>query len=437
MKKDHPHPFPSSSIKELIELYDRAAAEVSGASPLPKETPSKSKRLSTIPEQDEGRLSVLEEETIMETSSQTSVRITNPTTPLSSTRATQRPQEAETIRTTVSPQATQRATTRLSEEEISRFLPHHSLVKTYQEEIQQLSAKAYGNPNILQEKMLEIQRNPQAGEELSWRMAAHPESIAKLSGKSVLGLKNQARRDAEESFSALSLTIECYTEAVKEARESLSQSPEQELKNYERLMGKAAVAELLKKPDHSQREKESLSEADMSTQIHQNSKVKRHHAQIQYWCKVVFGQSDILQSQVEELFQNPETIEQLAQQLAGNPKSIHKYAGRNFAGLKNKARIHAEAGLSHLIDATDNYAMAVAQVRESLLQTQQTQQERHEASEQTQSLQQQQNVSQSAQNPELSAATHERATTSTQQRERETDLRPRKTTAPKAMAFAS
>lgn len=435
MKKDHPHPFPSSSIKELIELYEKAAAEVTGEAPRPQEKPLTSKRLSTIPEQDEESLSLLAEETIMETSAQASVRMTHSTTPLSSTRATQRLQEAEMTRATAAPQATQRATTRLSEEEISRFLPHHSLVKTYQEEIQQLSAKAYGNPNILQEKMQEIQRNPQVGEELSWRMVAHPESIAKLSGKSMLGFKNQARRQAEESFSALSLTVDCYTEAVKQARESLLQSPEQELKNYERLMGKAAVAELLQKPD--QREKESLSEADMSAQIHQNSKVNRHHAQIRYWSKVVFGNENILQAQVKELFQNPETIEQLAQQLAGDPKSIHKYAGRSFGGLKNKARVHAEAGLSHLIDAADNYAMAVAQVRESLLQTQQRQQERREASEQTQNLQQQQSVSQSAQRLEPSAATHERATTSTQQRERETDLRPRKTAAPKAMAFAS
>ncbi|WP_273755179.1 BID domain-containing T4SS effector [Bartonella sp. MM73XJBT.G] len=437
MKKDHPHPFPSSSIKELIELYEQAAAEVSGIPPLPKEEPLKSKRLSTILEEDEGRLSLSEEETITAKGAQASVRRAPSTTPLSRNNAPQKPQETETTRTAAAPQAAQGATTRLSEEQISLLLPHHSLVRTYQEEIQRLSARAYGNPNILQEKMQEIQKNPQAGEELSWRMAAHPESIAKLSGTSILGFKNRERRQAEESFSSLCINVDCYTEAVRQAREGLSQSPEQELKNYERLMGKAAVAKLLQKTDHSQREKESLSEAEMYTKIHQNSKVKRHHAQTQYWCGVVFGQSDILKSQVEELFQNPETIEQLAQQLAGNPQSIHKYAGHNFGGLKNKARIHAEAGLSHLIDALDNYAMAVTQVRESILKTQQTKQERREASEQTQSLQQQQNVSQSAQRLEPSTITHEGITPSTQQRERETDFRPRKTAASKAMAFAS
>ncbi|WP_208441181.1 BID domain-containing T4SS effector [Bartonella raoultii] len=437
MKKDHPHPFPSSSIKELIELYEKAAAEVSGTPPLPKETPSKSKRLSTILEQDEESLSLVREETITETNAQASVRITNPTTPLSRNSATQTSQETETTRTAATPQAAQRATTRLSEEQISLLLPHHSLVRAYQEDIQRLSEKAYGNPNILQEKMQEIQRNPQVGEELSWRMAAHPESIAKLSGRNMLGLKNQARRQAEESFSALCVTVDGYTEAVKQARESLSQSPEQELKNYEHLMGKAAVAELLQKPGHSQRQKESPSEDEMFTKIHQNSKVNRHHAQIKYWCGVVFGNENILQSQVKELFQNPETIEPLAQQLAGDPKSIHKYAGRSFGGLKNQARRHAESGLSFLIDALDNYATAVAQVKESLLQTEQRQQEHREASERVQNLQQQQNVSQSAQRLESSPVTREGTVPSTQQRERETDLRPRKTAAPKAMAFAS
>ncbi len=282
--------------------------------------------------------------------------------------------------------------------------------------------------------MQEIQRNPAAGEELSWRMAAYPESIAKLLGTSMLGFKNRVRRQAEESYSTLSITIDCYTEAVKQARENLLQSPEQELKNYERFMGKEAVAKLLQKPD--QREKATLSEVEISTQIHQHSKVKRHHAQIQYWCGVVFGNKNILQSQVETLFQNPETIEALAQQLVGNPQSFHKYAGRNFCGFKNQARRHAEAGLSHLIDATDNYATAVTQVRESISQTEQIKQKHNEASsERSQNLHQQQSVSQSAQRPEPSIVTHEEATTSTQQRE--TDIRPRKTTAPKAMALAS
>ncbi|WP_375706013.1 BID domain-containing T4SS effector [Bartonella sp. AA2SXKL] len=428
MKKKHPHPFPSSSIQELIKLYEQAAAEVSGAAaPLPKETPSKSKRLSSIPEEDEERQSLLSEETVYAS--------TNPTASLTRGGSTKRQRKPETTHATIPSQAAlQRATRVLSEEEIILLLPHHSLVRTYQEEIQHLSASAYGNPNILQEKMQEIQRNPAAGEELSWRMAAHPESLAKLSGTSMLGFKNRVRRQAEESYSALSITIDCYTEAVKQARESLVQSPEKELKNYERFMGKEAVAELLKKPDH--REKETLSETEISTQIQQHSKVRRHHAQIQYWCKVVFGNANILQSQTDELFQNPETIEALAQQLAGNPQSFHKYAGRNFCGFKNKARRHAEAGLSHLIDATDNYATAVTQVRESLSKTQQAKQEHDEASsDRAQNLHQQQSVSQSAQRPEPSIVTHEGATPSTQQRE--TDIRPRKTAAPKAMAFAS
>ncbi|WP_375662374.1 BID domain-containing T4SS effector [Bartonella sp. OC16QHHD] len=428
MKKKHPHPFPSSSIQELIRLYEQAAAEVSGAAPLPKETPSKSKRLSSIPEEDEERQSLLSEETVHAS--------TNPTASLTRGGSTKRQQKPETTHSTVTSQVTQRTTRVLSEEEIILLLPHHSLIRTYQEEIQHLSASAYGNPNILQEKMQEIQRNPAAGEELSWRMAAHPESLAKLSGTSMLGFKNRVRKQAEECFSALSITVDCYTEAVKQARESLLQSPEQELKNYERFMGKEAVAELLKKPDRSQREKETLSETEISTQIQQHSKVKRHHAQIQYWCGVVFGNTNILQSQTEELFRNPETIEQLAQQLAGNPQSFNKYTGRNFCGFKNKARRHAEAGLSHLIDAADNYATAVTQVRESLSKTQQTKQEHNEApSKRAQNLHQQQSVSQSAQRPEPSIVTHEGATPSTQQRE--TDIRPRKTAAPKAMAFAS
>ncbi|WP_375623902.1 MULTISPECIES: BID domain-containing T4SS effector [unclassified Bartonella] len=427
MKKDHSRPFPSSSIQELIALYEKAAAEVSGEEPIPKETSSKSKRLSTIPEEGEERQSLLREETVHAS--------TNPTASLTRGGSTKMQQQPETTHATVTSQVSlQRATTILSEKEIMQLLPHHSLVRTYQEEIQRLSASAYGNPNILQEKMQEIQKNPAAGEELSWRMAAYPERIAKLSGTSMLGFKNRVRKQAEESFSALSVTLDCYTEAVKQARESLLQSPEQELKNYERLMGKAAVAELLQKPDH--REKESLSEAEISTKIHQHSKVKRHHAQIQYWCKVVFGNANILQSQVEALFQNPETIEALAQQLVRNPQSFHKYAGVNLCGFKNQTRRHAEAGLSQLIDAAENYATAVTQVRESISQTEQAKQRcREPSSKRAQDLHQQQRLSQAVERTELAIVTLKEATTSTQQRE--TDIRPRKTAIPKVMAFAS
>ncbi|WP_143434474.1 BID domain-containing T4SS effector [Bartonella tribocorum] len=198
MKKNEPHPFPSSSIRELIKLYEQAAAEVSGAFPLSKKASSKSKRLSTILEKEEERRSLLGEEPVMEKIRQASVQMTHSTTPLTRDSTTKRPKEPETTRATVAPQASsQRATKILSEEEIILLLPHHSLVQTYQEEIQRLSANAYGNPNILQEKMQEIQRNPAAGEELSWRMAAHPKSLARLSGVNICGLKNQTRRQAE------------------------------------------------------------------------------------------------------------------------------------------------------------------------------------------------------------------------------------------------
>ncbi|EJF84956.1 BID domain-containing T4SS effector [Bartonella rattimassiliensis] len=437
MKKDDPHPFPSSSIQEIIKLYERAAAEISSPAPLQTKTPSKSKRLSPIPEKNEERHSLLREKTVFEEIAQASVPKTNQTTSLTETSSIKGPPEPETTHTTVASSvvASQKATIMLSEEEITKLLPHHSLIRAYQEEIERLSESAYGNPQILQEKLEEIQKNPATGEELSWRMTAHPESLAKLSGTSVFGFKNQTRRQAEESFSALCITVDCYTEAVKHAKESLLQSPEQELKNYEYLMGKEAIAKLLQKPDHHERK--SLSEAEISTQIHHHSKVKRHHAQIYYWCEVVFGKSDILQSQVEELFQNPETIEQLTQQLAGAPQSFHKYAGVNLCGFKNKARRHAEAGLSHLIDAADNYATAVIQVKESISQTQQAKQEHREASERTQDLHQQQHLLRSAEytEPSTTIILHEGATSSTQQRE--TDLRSRKTALPKALAFAS
>ncbi|MBB4076851.1 hypothetical protein GGR08_001162 [Bartonella fuyuanensis] len=432
MKKDHPHPVLSLSIKDLIKLYDEAAAEISSPEPFQTKASSRSKRLSSIPEENEESLSLLREETV-----HTPVTRLNPTAPLTRGSAIGKTQKPEMTRTPMISQVSSQKTTRiLSEEAITLLLSHYSLIQTYQKEIERLSASTYGNPNILQEKMEEIQKNPTVGEELSWRIAAHPESLAKLPGISIFGLKNRARKQAEENFSTLCVTIDGYTEAVKHAREQLSQAPEQELRNYERLMGTSTVAELLRKPDHLK--KESLSKEEISTKVQQHSKVQRYYMQIQYWCTIVFGQSNILQSQIEELSQNPATREVLAQELADSPQSFHKYAGITLCGFKNQARRHAEAGLPHLIDAIDNYTMAITQVKDSILQTQQTKQERCDlSSERTQNLHQQQRLSQAALPSELSTAIihQEGETSSTQQRE--TNIRPRKAAIPKAMAFAS
>ncbi|KEC64966.1 hypothetical protein O7S_01253, partial [Bartonella quintana JK 67] len=108
-------------------------------------------------------------------------------------------------------------------------------------------------------------------------------------------------------------------------------------------------------------------------------------------------------------------------------------------GITNSARRHAEAGLSHLCNAIENYGDAVKQVKESIVQTHQTRQNRQEqASGLSQSVQKQQTLSKPPKLPERPTVTARNEETSRQQAHQQApDVRPRRIRETKAIAFAS
>ncbi|GAA4665100.1 BID domain-containing T4SS effector [Bartonella pachyuromydis] len=451
--------FLSPSILKLIELYDQAAAEVANqqspstqsvqhnqepshhsrgkgqkqsnptildglvyktvvsslADPLNKYTdkmPSQQttytevilkSNLSSIAEEDEQKQPVAREEQIPTT-----------TAPLSRTRLA------------------------LSEEQIIALLQHNRLIHDYQEEIQTLCQKVYGNQRALQKQLEQIKKDPSTGENLSTHIKEHPEGIHKFAGKKMLGIKSSARRHANNNFPTLCGLVDSYVAAVKITREDLVMTPEAALLYYEHSLGKETVNRILQSSHSSERSSPSLLNDDLSERAQQHPMVKRHHAQIQYWCKVVFGNSELLQQQTRELFENPALVEEHTWRLAEAPQSVSSYAGVGVGSLKNKARRHAEAGLSHLISAMGNYAHTVQRVREELTQTQQLQTTQQHG-EISQISQRQQEFSRSPKPLENLAATsrEETAGPSRHVPEPAKDVRPRRTTSSKAMAFAS
>ncbi|WP_317993718.1 BID domain-containing T4SS effector [Bartonella gliris] len=453
MKKNQPSPSPRPPIEELIKRYEYTTSWASTTKTSDTKAAQKSeRRLSPIPEEEEPRLS-LSEETASAKREEDVVYATfdfSEKPHHSGNKDTVKSRGSEFLYAMVASQkktegssytavASQRITEALSEEQIASLLPHNPLVKIYHEEIQRWSEVVYGKKNALQAKMEEIQKNPTAGDDFSWRLANHPESIAKLAGVSVCGITNSARQQAENGVAPLCVAVECYVAAVQYAQKNLSRFPSTELKYYEQSMGSEAMAKILQKPYHSERERGTISTEEVLGMVQGNRAVQRYGAQIQYWCGVVFGNSDILHEKMQEILKDPPVGEQIAWNLTANPTSFHKLAGHNFCNFKTGTRKRAENGLSLLSNAVEDYANAITQVKESILQRDQ---ERQNCQEQSvgldKQLQKQQELSHSSEGYKHAAAKwQDVAETSRHEHQREPDVRPRKASAPKAMAFAS
>lgn len=330
----------------------------------------------------------------------------------------------------------------LSEQQITELIVHNRLVKAYRRDIYRLCSIVYGNERALQEKVEEIQKNPVMGEDLIWYVALHPKSFAKLAGSNKCGVKDETRQRAENNVTLLCEAIENFVKVVKYARECLHKFTGIELKRYQKLLDDDAFDKILQSSHRDKEERKSLLDEEVMDLVKQNSTVQRYRAQIVFWSKIVFGKPSALQTQMEDILKTPSVASELIMQLQENPRSISGYAGTNVCGLKNKARRHAEAGLSHLVEAVGNLAHAAKQAKEGILQNHRAQQEHYEPStEEAASLRQQQILPQDSHSSQhLQASTHHgilKSSRETHEREGAQSAQPRKTRKPKMVTFAS
>ncbi|WP_208436314.1 BID domain-containing T4SS effector [Bartonella phoceensis] len=264
-----------------------------------------------------------------------------------------------------------RAAITLSEEQISKLVPYNQLVQAFKEDVERYCHSVYGNKRALWGKVQAIQANPRLGKDLAWQLALHPESFAKLAGRNVCGIKNRARRRAEEDILPLCEAIEQYTSIVDYARGCLREFTSTELKFYEKTMGGFQLSQILQDSSRSERGYKPLSDAELNIMVQKDPLVQKLHSRIEYWCQIAFGNSNALSEPMRELSQDPSTRRELIPQLAAQPESFHKLAGFQMCCIKNKARAHAEAALPRLLDSVGGFADAVQQTRENILQQQQ------------------------------------------------------------------
>ncbi|EJF75921.1 BID domain-containing T4SS effector [Bartonella alsatica] len=119
-----------------------------------------------------------------------------------------------------------------------------------------------------------------------------------------------------------------------------------------------------------------LTKSEFSKMLMENARIHTVRDQIQYLSKTIYGDSKALNKQMEEILQNPDLGQQLADQIERSPNSISKLVGINFLCFKNQTRANAEECVDLLCSAVRNYAYTVKYVRHSIIQEHKIEQER-------------------------------------------------------------
>ncbi|WP_273719044.1 MULTISPECIES: BID domain-containing T4SS effector [Bartonella] len=309
------------------------------------------------------------------------------------------------------------------------------LLVAYQEEIRFLCKKAFGDRLILEQRIEAVKENPNMGEQLLWDITENPQTISKLAGRKVLGIKNGARKKAEEALSSLCTAIEGFMYTSKYTKtENISQSPHTKQRQHRQAQQEEAITQT-QNPLKSEKKIEPLSNQEIARRIQQDPSVKYGQREIEYWCQIVYNDPFILQYRMEDMHKIPDMGEELVFQIEKDSTSFAPLAGRKTLGIKNGARKAAEESLPTLCTAIKDYADTIKQLRETIVQNHQTeQQQRHQPLSDLDKNQQ--SLSQSPKFPERSTAKRHQELTETSKQEERPPMRPRRAETSKTMALS-
>nr|WP_246067889.1 BID domain-containing T4SS effector [Bartonella saheliensis] len=312
------------------------------------------------------------------------------------------------------------------------------LLIAYHEEIRFLCEKVYGDRLILEQRIEEIRENPTMGEQLLWDVRENPLSISKFAGRKVLGIKSDARKEAEETLPNLYEAINGFIYTSKYVQENISQSPHREQRQHQHAQQEEAITQHTQNRLNSEKQIQPLSNPEIARRVQQDPSVQYGQREVQYWSQIVYNDPLIFQYRMEDMQKIPEIGEELVFQIEKDSTSFAPLAGRKVLGIKNGARKAAEEHLPTLCTAIKDYADTIKQLRETIVQNHQTeQQQRHQPlTDLDKKLQKQQSVSESQKLPERSTKKHRQEVTETSRQEEHSPIRPRRGETSKAMAMS-
>lgn len=110
----------------------------------------------------------------------------------------------------------------LTPDQVAKNLQENPDIISGQRKIQHLSQIVYNNPNILQEKVAEILKNPLKGNKVLAALVKNPESFGPFSGFKLFGVRSSTRKCAEENFWTLYDAVEAFIRIAQKAREEIT-----------------------------------------------------------------------------------------------------------------------------------------------------------------------------------------------------------------------
>ncbi|VEJ45899.1 BID domain-containing T4SS effector [Bartonella vinsonii] len=105
---------------------------------------------------------------------------------------------------------------------------------------------------------------------------------------------------------------------------------------------------------------------EVTSKLAQNVNFQYGVAEVQEWCKVVYGNQHALNNQLAKILENPRQGEKILRDLLENPEGPGKLAGQKLFGVKSPARREAEDGFRPLCEAFERHMRITANTHKDL-----------------------------------------------------------------------
>ncbi|WP_375659386.1 BID domain-containing T4SS effector [Bartonella sp. MR30HLJHH] len=117
---------------------------------------------------------------------------------------------------------------RTPKDEITTKLLQNTSFQYGVRETQEWCKVVFGNEHALNEQLAKILDDPKNAEKVLQDLAENPEGPAKLAGRKALGIKSQARKEAEDGFSPLCSALERHIHTTQKLHKQFTREQERE-----------------------------------------------------------------------------------------------------------------------------------------------------------------------------------------------------------------
>ncbi|WP_406604125.1 BID domain-containing T4SS effector [Bartonella gliris] len=246
----------------------------------------------------------------------------------------------------------------LTTDEIAERVYSSALVQESMSKIEVLCKVVYGNSHILRNKMPKMKipvtvESINEGEQFARQVGAFPQSIRRLRGTNICGLKSGARQHAEANILPLSHAIFDYVHAVRLAEKDVLEAhqekqqrceksvktPSEEIKNLFSLSKEQQQEVLLQSPELKAEMKLYMSELGERLSLSEQRAIReRNHRQL----AGTIGTSLNNAKEIAAIFQKGTEIQQNMQAMSRTSYE-HSTQSVHQSTRKNKDKEHAKA----------------------------------------------------------------------------------------------